>query len=268
MTLDAGRIGVFDSGLGGLSVVARLLVEAPQLGVHYFADTAHVPYGDRSTLEVRRLTGRIVQYLVEKGATSIVMACNTATALAWDEIQRWCPVPLVGIIQPATRAALVATQNGKIGVIASPLTAASGAYQAGESGGVRVEVVGCPQLVSLIEAGQIESPATRKILENHLEPLRRFGIDTLILGCSHFAFIRTLVSNFLGPQVHIIDPGAFVVAELRRHGITTCPNPTHLFEVNNDPQHFQKIGSRLLGRPLGLVRQVSLDRTSRIACGR
>lgn len=265
---DAGRIGVFDSGLGGLSVVARLLVEAPHLGVHYFADTAHVPYGERSPLEVRRLTGRIVEYLVEKGATSIVMACNTATALSWDEIQRWCPVPLVGIIQPATRAALMATRNGRIGVIASPLTAASGAYQAGGSGEVQVKVVGCPELVPLIEAGEIESPTTRNILENHLEPLRGFGIDALILGCSHFAFLRTVVSNFLGPQVYLIDPGAFVGAELRRHAITTCPNPTHLFEVSGDPEHFQKIGSGLLGRPLGPVGHVSLEQTGRIACGR
>lgn len=245
-------IGIFDSGLGGLTVAARLL---PGWSLHYFADTAHVPYGDRSPAQVRRLANRIVAYLVERGASAVVMACNTATALAREEIQRWCPVPLVGIIAPAARAAVARSRTGRVGVIANPLTAASGAYQQAMPE-LEVRSVGCAELVALIEKGEVASPWTRQCLFGYLDELGE--VDTVVLGCTHFPFLTPLVREYYGPDVEIIDPGSFVTSELRARGLRPELYPRHLFEVSGSPEHFREVGSRLLGRPLPPVTSVRL----------
>lgn len=257
-------IGIFDSGLGGLTVAARLLPDGDRPGwsIHYFADTAHVPYGDRSPAEVRRLAGRIVGHLVERGAQAVVMACNTATALARDEIKRWCPVPLIGIIEPAARAAVLRSRTGRIGVIANPLTAASGAYEKAMPG-ARVRCVSCPNLVSLIEQGQVSSLLTRQILFGHLDELG--DVDTIVLGCTHFPFLTPLVAEYYGPEVKIIDPGDFVTSELRRRSLGPDPYPTHRFETSGRPGPFREVAQRLLNRPLPQVHSVSLWAPQRVS---
>lgn len=270
--MSSGRIGVFDSGVGGLSVAGRLMHDAPHLAIHYYGDTAHVPYGDRPAAEVTHLVETIVEHLVDSGCSAVVMACNTSNALALDRVRSWCPVPVVGIIDPAAVAAVERTRNGKIGLIANPLTARSGAYERScrmalgrLNFGVTVYPMGCPKLVPLIEAGLVQSPETKEQLWEYLAPLQMEQVDTLILGCTHYPFLRPLVQELLGPEVEIIDPASYVLQELIRLGVTSTPNSGHLVEVSGDPEEFARVGSRLLSRPLSSVRHTHLSRFARLA---
>ncbi|MGI5842853.1 MAG: glutamate racemase [Candidatus Xenobium sp.] len=254
-----GLIGIFDSGVGGLTVADRVRQELPGAPFLYFGDTAHVPYGNRSAEEVRHLVSAIARHLVASGAQVLVMACNTSSALALDLVRAWSPVPVIGIIEAASRAAVQATRNGVVGVIANPLTAGSGAYEeacarasseAGErAGGVRVLPVGCPRLVPLVEAGEVRSPSARAALLEYLGPLRDEGIDTLVLGCTHYPFLVPLITEILGSGVRIIDPAVYVVAELVKSGWSpSCPGEAlPLYQVSGDPLDFDRMASRLLG---------------------
>ncbi len=270
--MGSGRIGVFDSGVGGLSIAGRLMIEAPHLAIHYYGDTAHVPYGDRPAAEVTHLVETIVEHLVESGASAVVMACNTSNALALERVRSWCPVPVVGIIDPAAEAAVLRTRNGRIGLIANPLTARSGAYEKAcrtalgrLNFGINVLPVGCPKLVPLIESGQVNTREARETLWEYLAPLQMEQIDTLILGCTHFPFLRPLIQELLGPDVEIIDPASYVLQELIRLGVTSTPVVPHLTEVSGDPEEFARVGSRLLSRNLNGVRHTHLKRFAKLA---
>jgi glutamate racemase len=270
--MSSGRIGVFDSGVGGLSVAGRLMQDAPDLAIHYYGDTAHVPYGDRPASEVTHLVETIVEHLVNAGAAAVVMACNTSNALALDRVRSWCPVPVVGIIDPAAAAAVMRTRNGRIGLIANPITAKSGAYEKAcrtANGrlnfGVNVYPMGCPKLVPLIESGQVHTREARETLWEYLAPLQMENIDTLILGCTHYPWMRPLIQELLGPEVEIIDPAAYVLQELHRLGVTSTGASTHLVEVSGDPDEFARVGSRLLNRSLGQVQHQHLKRFARLA---
>lgn len=270
--MGAGLIGVFDSGVGGLSIAGRLMQDAPHLAIHYYGDTAHVPYGNRPAAEVTYLVESIVEYLVDSGAGAIVMACNTSNALALDRVRSWCPVPVVGIIDPAASAAALRTRNGKIGLIANPITARSGAYEkacrsalSSLPSAVEVFPMGCPKLVPLIESGRVDTREARDTLWEYLAPLQMEGIDTLILGCTHYPFLRPLIAELLGPDVEIIDPAAYVLQELTRLGVTSTPSVPHLTEVSGDPDEFARVGSRLIGRVLGGVRNRHLQKFAPLA---
>ena len=270
-----GRIGVFDSGVGGLTVAGRLMEDAPHLGLHYFGDTAHVPYGGRPPEEVATLVEQIVDYLVGSGVSAVVMACNTSNAVALDRVKAWCPVPVVGIIEPAARAAAAISRNGRIGVIANPITAASGAYERAcgstirslqrEARAVTVFPVGCPKLVPLIEQGLVRSTEARAALVEYLRPLMDWHMDTLILGCTHYPFLRPLIQEILGSNVQIVDPGAYVLGELTRLGVTATASTDHIFEVSGTPADFEKGGTRLLGRRISSVRKVNLTMAKSLA---
>ena len=270
--MSSGRIGVFDSGVGGLSIAGRLMLEAPHLAIHYYGDTAHVPYGDRPAAEVTHLVETIVEHLVDCGASAVVMACNTSNALALERVRTWCPVPVVGIIDPAAEAAVLRTRNGRIGLIANPLTARSGAYEKScrtalgrLNFGINVFSVGCPKLVPLIESGQVNTREASETLWEYLAPLQMEQIDTLILGCTHYPFLRPLVQELLGPEVEIIDPASYVLQELIRLGVTNTPSLPHLVEVSGDPEEFTRVGSRLISRTLSGVRHTHLKRFARLA---
>ncbi|GMU51480.1 MAG: glutamate racemase [Candidatus Xenobia bacterium] len=268
--MGSGLTGVFDSGLGGLTVAGRILSELPELPLLYFGDTAHCPYGNRTADEVCALIDSIVAYLVGEGVEAVVMACNTSSALAYARVTSWCPVPVIGIIEPAARAAGALTRNGKIGLIANPLTARSGAYERALAPAVvelrrpeprefepRIFPVGCPKLVPLVEAGQVNTPEAREALEEYLGPLREEGVDTLILGCTHYPFFCPLIRELMS-DVTIVDPAEYALEELRKLGLKGVESPVHRFEVSGNPAEFEKTGTRLLGRRLSGVRQVEL----------
>lgn len=275
--MQRGLIGIFDSGVGGLTVASRVQEDLPGASFLYFGDTAHVPYGNRSADDVVRLVTGIARHLVESGAGALVMACNTSSALALDSVRSWCPVPVIGIIEAAARAAVLVSRNGTIGLIANPLTAASGAYERAaaqalardgrSSAAARILPVGCPKLVPLVEAGAVGSPEARAALHEYLDPLQAQGIDTLILGCTHYPYMVPLISEILGPSVAIVDPAVYVVEELKRLGWQPSDprNGRALYQVSGDPHEFEKTATMLQGRRMAGVAQVVLEQQARAA---
>ncbi|MBQ7567174.1 glutamate racemase, partial [bacterium] len=187
------KIAIFDSGVGGLTVAEQVQTSLPGADTIYFGDTKYVPYGSRPSAEVVALIERICRYLVGEGAGVLVMACNTSSALAYEQVCGWSPVPVVGIIEAAAKAAVRLSPKGRIGVISNALTAASGAYERAVrrySAEARVYPMGCPKLVPLAEQGIISGAEAEEALREYIEPLLAQDIDTLVFGCTHYPFFR------------------------------------------------------------------------------
>ena len=204
----AQPIGVFDSGIGGLTVVSDLRRLLPNEQIFYLGDTARVPYGGKSPSTVERYSLEIADILLAENAKTIVVACNTASALALPKLQEILPVTVTGVILPGARAAVAATRNGHIGVIGTRATIRSGAYERtlrSLNADVHVTVRACPLLVPLIEEGWLENAITDQILARYLETLVREGIDTLVLGCTHYPLLRDAIARLLGDEVTLVD---------------------------------------------------------------
>lgn len=230
-------IGIFDSGVGGLTVWRHVREQMPDVPLFYVADQANVPYGRRSTEEIMRFSERITRFLIAQGAATVVVACNTATAAAVDHLrQEFSDTAIVGM-EPAVKPAAVATQNGKIGVLATAGTFQSQRYSALLGRFARDIVVlenPCPGLVEQIESGALKADETRQLLHQFLTPMLMEGIDTLILGCTHYPFVRPLIEEFTGPAVQIIDPAPAVARQAVRvypapHPDSLLPSPSSLF---------------------------------------
>ena len=205
---STGPIGVFDSGIGGLTVVAALRELLPAEDIFYLGDTARVPYGGKGRQTIERYTLEIAGLLLAEGAKAIVVACNTATALAIPKLQEAVPVPSVGVIMPGAAAAATTTRNGRVGVIGTRATIASGAYERALHDcrpDLEVHVLACPLLVPLVEEGWLDDPVTDQVVGRYLTPLLAAGIDTLVLGCTHYPFVRESIARFLGPGITIVD---------------------------------------------------------------
>jgi glutamate racemase len=212
-------IGIFDSGVGGLSVLCHIPRFLPGERLLYFADQAHVPYGPRPATEVRFLCEQITRFLVAHGASLIVVACNTATAAAIDHLRSAFPeLPFVGM-EPAVKPGAAETKNGKIGVLATAGTFESQRYAsllARFAGNITAYESDCPGLVEQIEAGELNSRETEAILEEAIRPMLAAGVDTLILGCTHYPFVLPLIERIAGPAVTVIDPAPAVAQQVKR----------------------------------------------------
>jgi glutamate racemase len=212
-------IGVYDSGVGGLSVLRALRQQLPAQPLIYLADQAHVPYGSRSLEEVRSFSEAITRYLLAQGAGLVVLACNTASAAALFHLRRIFPdVPFVGM-EPAVKPAAGQTRSGVVGVLATPATFQGALYAAVVerfAKGVTLLQDTCPGLVAQIEAGQLAAPQTRAILEKALQPMLAQGIDTVVLGCTHYPFVIPLIEEITGPAVRVIDPAPAVARQVGR----------------------------------------------------
>lgn len=220
ISLDASKpIGIFDSGVGGLSVLRELQHQLPNESLIYLADQAHVPYGIRSLEEVRAYSERITRYLLSLGAKLIVVACNTASAAALHYLRQTFPgVPFVGM-EPAVKPAAEHTQSGVVGVLATPATFQGELYASVVerfANGVRVLQHTCPGLVAQIEDGQLDTPETRAILVEALTPMLAQGIDTVVLGCTHYPFVIPQIQEIAGPGVRVIDPAPAIARQVRR----------------------------------------------------
>ena len=211
-------IGVFDSGVGGLSVLIEIRRELPHEDLLYVADSGHAPYGDKPADEIQERARAIVDFLVGRGAKAIVVACNTATGVSVEALRERWSIPIVGI-EPAIKPAVATTKSGVVGVLATSQTIAStrfarlvGTFAAG------VEVIAqpCPGLVERVEEGDFSGPATRQLIESYVRPLVEQGADTIVLGCTHYPFVTMAIAETAGPGVAIIDPAAAVARELRR----------------------------------------------------
>ncbi|MFW6264105.1 MAG: glutamate racemase [Cyanobacteriota bacterium] len=207
------RIGVFDSGVGGLTVLRELYRQLPQESILYFADTARLPYGIRSQAEILQFVREIIAWMIDQDVKMILMACNTSSALALESVQNEFDVPILGLILPGAKAAV---QAGKrIGVIATPATAASNAYrhaihEIDET--IQVWQVGCPEFVPLIEQNRLQDPYTTEVAGQYLAPLLEQKIDTLIYGCTHYPHLAPILQKILPSSVTIVDPAQYLVA--------------------------------------------------------
>ena len=264
---NSGPIGIFDSGIGGLTVTGAILHALPGESTLYFGDTARVPYGPKSPETVRRYSLEILHWLVGQGVKLVTVACNTSTAHALEVLQAESPVPVVGVIEPGARAAVRASTTGRIGVIGTAGTIASGAYTRAIHRfrpDAVVEARACPLLVPFVEEGWFDHPATELVAREYLAPLQAARIDALVLGCTHYPLLKPLLARVLGPAVALIDSAEETAGEVARvladQGLTapTGGMTEHRFAVSDDPTRFTAVGSRFLGERLSDVEVVSV----------
>ncbi|WP_248924819.1 glutamate racemase [Paenibacillus hamazuiensis] len=250
-------IAILDSGVGGLTVVKEVMRQLPQEKIVYFGDTARAPYGSRPAVEILLFTRQIVDYLVRFQPKMIVIACNTATAVALDTIRSQVSVPVLGVIHPGARAAIKTTRTGKVGVIGTLGTIRSGAYEhalQSISPGIEVVSTACPLLVPLVEKGLFGGKDARDVVERSLAPLREVPMDCLILGCTHYPFLSELIAEIMGPNVTLISSAEETAREasaiLGHRGLLAGGKemPEHRFFCSGDPGMFQKIAESWLHR--------------------
>ena len=259
------RIAVFDSGVGGLTVLKSLMERLPHESTVYLGDTARVPYGTKSGDVVTRYSLKNAEFLVERGIKLLVVACNTASAVALPALSSALRVPVVGVIAPGAKAALARTRGGTVGVIGTPGTIRSGAYQrALEAGGVRVRARACPLFVPLAEEGWTGGDVPRLVAGEYLADFAREGVDTLVLGCTHYPLLKGVIAAAVGPQVALVDSAeatAEAVAQrLAQDGqlASAARTPEHAYYVTDVPERFVEVGARFLGRPIAAAEQVDL----------
>ncbi len=249
-------VGVFDSGIGGLTVAREVIRQLPHESVIYFGDTARVPYGPKSPDTVRRYSREIAGFLQEQGVKSIIIACNTATAHALTVLREEFDMPVIGVVEPGARAAVAATREGRIGVIGTVGTIKSGAYERAIRAlnpDVVITARACPLFVPLVEEGWTDHDATRLIAREYLAPFVAADIDTLVLGCTHYPLLKPLLLAVLGPDVALIDSAEETAAEAARTlgdaqlTAASGAEPTYRFIASDDPLQFLQLGQRFLG---------------------
>jgi glutamate racemase len=249
-------IGVFDSGIGGLTVLKELIALLPGEDFVYLGDTARLPYGSKSNEVIVRYSRENTEFLLAKGIKMLVVACNTSSAVALEEIARGTMAPVIGVIEPGAAAAAAASRSGKIGVIGTEATIASGAYtRAIQKLRPRAEIYtrACPLLVPLVEEGWTDNDVAERTVAYYLESLKASGIDTLLLGCTHYPLLRTMFARVLGPRVKIVDSAtatANAVRErLRALGLDRGRGGarSRSFFVTETPDRFVRVGRRFLG---------------------
>jgi len=257
-------VGLFDSGVGGLSVWREVIAMLPGEDTIYVADQAHCPYGERSPQEIRTLSEAISRFLLEQGAKLIVVACNTASTAALSHLREQFFVPFVGM-EPAVKPAAERTSIGKVGVMATPTTLAGEPFARlldRFAHGVEVVQSICPGLVHLVEEGDLDGPAMETRVSGYLQPLRDEGVDVLVLACTHYPFLRPVIERVMGPGVEIIDPAPAVAQQVRRvlgkEGLLNARQigGQHLIFTSGDVQAFRGMVRRLVGRS-GSVGRVS-----------
>lgn len=247
------RIGIFDSGVGGLTVLRELYRQLPNESILYFADTARLPYGIRPASEIVQFCLEILSWMVQQDVKMVVLACNTSDALALETLRNQFNIPILGLILPGARAAV--QQGRRIGVIATPATAASNAYRRAiieVEPTAQVWQVGCPEFVPLVEQNRIYDPYTKEVAQQYLAPLLQQRIDTLVYGCTHYPHLAPVLQEILPPHIQLIDPAEHIVAaaaqELDLIGLrnTWPPLPTR-FCVSGCPQQFANLSVQWLG---------------------
>lgn len=263
--MTSGAIGVFDSGVGGLSVLHHIRQTLPGDKLIYVADSAHVPYGDKSSHYIEQRSLALTRFLISQGCDAIVIACNTATAAAAATLRREFSIPIIGM-EPAVKPAVSATKSGVVGVLATIGTLESARFAAllgRYAGEVKIVTQGCPGLVEQVESGDLHSIRTRELVERYTAPLLAHGADTLILGCTHYPFLASLIREIIGDNITLIDTGAAVARHLKSRLQTELPErqtgrvetrPTEQFFTSGDESHASHIMSLLWGETMEVQR--------------
>ncbi|MGH7460043.1 MAG: glutamate racemase [Longimicrobiales bacterium] len=273
MNRDA-PIGVFDSGVGGLTVVHELVHRLPHESIIYFGDTARVPYGPKSPETVQRYSREASAYLASRDVKGLVVACNTATAHAYDQLRASCRMPVIGVIEPGARAAAKATRSKRIGVIGTAGTIRSGAYDYAVRTLIpdaRVYAQPCPLFVPIIEEGWSTHEVARLVAREYLQPLRDVDVDVLILGCTHYPLLRHVLLDIMGPGVTLVDSAAETASEVaetlgQMNLLTRRTEPGQLhFVASDSPIRFREVGRRFLGDVVREVERVDVEGFDRAA---
>jgi glutamate racemase len=268
--VNRGAIGIFDSGIGGLTVARAIHELMPHEHTIYLGDTARVPYGPKSPATVRRYSHEILDWLLGQGVKAVVVACNTATAHALEALRAASPVPVIGVVEPGARAAAAATVSRRVAVIGTAGTIASGAYRRAlhaRDATLEVMELACPLFVPLVEEGWSDHPAARLVAEEYLTPVRQGGADTLVLGCTHYPLLKPLIASVVGPGVTLIDSAnetardvALALAERGLENDSRQP-ATHRWVATDDVKRFAEVGTRFTGGALDAVALVDLGAT-------
>lgn len=260
-------IGIFDSGIGGLTVARAIVDHLPSESLLYFGDTARVPYGTQSAATIRQYSEAISRYLIGQGCKAIVVACNTASAAALTHLRElWPTIPFIGM-EPAVKPGAQATQTGVVGVLATEGTFSSSRYaqlMRRYANTVTVIEDPCLGLVQRIEKGDLQGPATKALLESILLPMLAKGADTIVLGCTHYPFVTPLIRQIVGPGVRIINPAPAVARQLKhvlaqqdlRH-VSTLP-PSYQFQISGPNGQFEDLASRMMGFPVRVSFHIEL----------
>ncbi len=268
--MSTAPIGVFDSGLGGLSVVRHLRQLLPGEDLLYFGDTARVPYGIKSRPTVAHFALETASFLLAREPKLIVAACNTASALAMDDLRRELPVPVIGVVEPGAAAAVDLAQGAPIAVIGTEATIGSGSYQRAiqaRSADQPIIAKACPLFVPLVEEGRDnDDPIVRLTVETYLAPLREAGVRVVVLGCTHYPLLRDAIAAALGPGVHVVDSGEATSRAVQRHlaetgGLSAAERPGSMrCYVSDNPARFEQVGSRFLQEAIEHVELVEAER--------
>ena len=261
-------IGFLDSGLGGLSVIKEVKKLLPQENIEYFADNLRQPYGEKNQDELIDYTLQIISFLIKKKVKICVIACNTATAASLQKAREYFSIPVIGVIQPAVQDAIKKTSNKKIGVIATEFTTKKGAYPkeikkiAPE---IKVFSNFCPEFVSIVEAGKFTAPETYEVAQKYLKPLKDEKIDTLILGCTHYSFLKKVISDIMGPRVLLVDPSVSTSLNLKeiltKKGILQKEGKyEENYYTTGLPEKVEKTVKIILNNDLSKIKKIRLER--------
>ena len=258
-------IGIFDSGIGGLTVLRELRRELPLEDIVYFGDTAHLPYGTKSKETITKFSVDNVNFLESFGTKIVVVACNTASALSLETLKKGFSFPVIGVIEPGARQAVTKTKNGRIGVIGTKSTIGSGSYEVHLKKldpDVKVYSEACPLFVPLVEEGWLEGEVVSKIARVYLAQLKSFGIDTLILGCTHYPLLSKVIQNTIGDKVKLVNSAEETAKETKQLLVKlklSSPKKRDQetqFYVSDEPEQFRVLGERFLGQPIHSVAKV------------
>lgn len=268
---DNRPIGVFDSGVGGLTVAREIMRQIPDESIVYFGDTARVPYGTKSQATILRFVRQIIHFLKTQNVKAIVIACNTASAYALDIVEREIDLPIIGVVKPGARTAVETTKNGRIGVIATDATINSGMYTRYiQSISPDMAVFGraCPLFVPLVEEGMLHDFVTEEIANRYLADLKSQNIDTLILGCTHYPLLRSLIGKCMGPKVQLVNPAYETAVSLRRmlgekdllaDPIPAGKTPQHRFFVSDGAEKFEIFANSILPYDIRRTRVIDIE---------
>ena len=255
-------IGVMDSGIGGLTVVKEIWRQLPRESIIFYGDSLRCPYGDRSPEDIRKLSFKILDFLVAQGVKMLVIACNTATAIVLDEARRRYEVPVLGVIAPGARAAIAATTNQKIGIIGTQATINSKSYSKTlrqTHHGMKIVSQACPRFVDLVERGVLDEGEALPIVSDSLKAFQGMDIDTMILGCTHYPLLAPLIAKVLGPDVRLISSAEETARDIS-HWLTEehlnrleLDDPKHVFYTSGDVEHFAQIGEAWLQQPIQVM---------------
>lgn len=265
---NKASIGVFDSGVGGLTVAREIIRQLPEESITYFGDTARVPYGSKSKDTIIRYSRQIIRFLKTKNVKAIVVACNTASAFALDTIEKEIDIPIIGVVKPGAKSAVESTKNKRIGIIGTEGTIKSELYtEYIYSIDSEITVVGkaCPLFVPLVEEGMLHDSVTDEIASRYLESLKKENIDSLILGCTHYPLLRSTVGKIMGEKVNLVNPAYETAisldALLRKNGLRADADaqPNYEFYVSDAEEKFKKFANSIMPLHIEKINQINIE---------